>query len=301
MALELRQLRYFVAVAEEGQLTRAANRLSMAQPALSQAIAQLERQVGVKLLERHARGIALTPAGDALLEKARATIAAADEAEGVAAAWARGQIGHLTLGFLSLMPTAPGRDLIAALEKVCPDVVIQWRELGFPGPDPHAWLDGVDAALTYVPPKVPGIEVQPLGEDPLVVVAATHHRLAAAEALRVADVLDETFCRYDGRAAPEWIGFWSLDHYRGGRPRMPYACATTPEESAAIVARGQAISVTPAPVAAAFEPMGFVSIPLIDASPAVLALIWRTSTNPLVQTLVSVARAFASSDEPHGA
>jgi DNA-binding transcriptional LysR family regulator len=301
MALELRQMRYFAAVAEEGQLTRAARRLSMAQPALSQAIAQLEIQVGVKLLERHARGITLTPAGAAFLEKARATIAAAAEAEQLASSWARGQTGHLTLGFLSLMPTGPGRDLVAALEMVRPDVLIQWRELGFPAPDPHAWLDGVDAALTFVPPEVPGIEVQPLAEYPLAVVTAAHHRLATATELRVADVIDETFCGFDGSASQDWIGFWTLDRYRGGPPRKTTTLAVTPEETTAMVASGQAISVTPTVVAAPFESAALVSIPLIDASPAVLALIWRPSRNPLVQTLASVARTLTSSGAPRGA
>ena len=65
--VEFRQLRYFVAVAQDGQMTRAAQRLALAQPALSQAIARLEQQVGVKLLERHPRGVSLTPAGEAFL------------------------------------------------------------------------------------------------------------------------------------------------------------------------------------------------------------------------------------------
>jgi DNA-binding transcriptional LysR family regulator len=301
MALELRQMRYFATVAEEGQLTRAARRLSMAQPALSQAIAQLELQVGVKLLERHARGIALTPAGAVFLEKARATIAAADDAEGLAGSWARGQSGHLTLGFLSLMPPGLGRDLIAALEEVRPEVVIHWRQLAFPSQDPDAWLDGVDAALAFVPPEAPGIEVQPLGEYSLDVVMAAHHRLATASELRVADVCDETFCAFDASASPDWIGFWTLNRYRGGPPRTTAAATVTPEETVAIVASGQAISVTPSVVAAPFKDLGIVAIPLIDAAPAVLALIWRQSRNPLVEPLAAVARDVWRFGEARGA
>src|SRR5437588_12765470 len=77
----LRHLRYFVTVGEEGQLTRAANRLHVAQPALSQAIAQLESQFGVELLERHARGVSLTPAGEAFFVKARVALAAVADAD----------------------------------------------------------------------------------------------------------------------------------------------------------------------------------------------------------------------------
>ncbi len=74
MSLKTDQLRYFVTVAEEGQITRAAKKLYIAQPALSQAIAQLESELGLQLLERHARGVRLTAAGAAFLEKARAVV-----------------------------------------------------------------------------------------------------------------------------------------------------------------------------------------------------------------------------------
>ena len=78
---ELRQLRYFVMVAEEGQITRAASRLHVAQPALSQAIAQLEARLGVALFVRHARGMTLTPAGEAYLEAARTAVTAVADAD----------------------------------------------------------------------------------------------------------------------------------------------------------------------------------------------------------------------------
>ena len=200
-----------------------------------------------------------------------------------------------------MMPTGPGRDLIAAFEKVRPEVVIQWRALGFPSSDPHAWLDGVDAALTFVPPEAPGIEMQPLGAYSLVVVMAAHHRLATASELRVADVVDETFCAFDASASPDWIGFWTLNHYRGGPPRTTVAPAGRPEETAAIVASGQAIGVTPAVVAAPFAAAGIVARPLIDAAPAVLALIWPASRNPLVETLAAVARELVRSGGARGA
>ena len=75
MAFNRDHLRYFVAVADEGQITQAARRLFMAQPALSQAISQLETELGLKLLDRHARGVTLTDAGETFLEKARAAVA----------------------------------------------------------------------------------------------------------------------------------------------------------------------------------------------------------------------------------
>jgi DNA-binding transcriptional LysR family regulator len=82
------QLTYFVRVAESGQISRAARALPMAQPALSQAIARLERQLGFKLLERHARGVSVTPAGEIFLTEARAVVRAAEQAAATAQALA---------------------------------------------------------------------------------------------------------------------------------------------------------------------------------------------------------------------
>src|SRR5437899_1980836 len=94
------QLLYFVTVAEEGQLTRAAKRLHLAQPALSQAISQLEGELGVELFERHARGVNLTHAGEVFLEKARIALAAGEEAAATARALARSERGAIEIGFI---------------------------------------------------------------------------------------------------------------------------------------------------------------------------------------------------------
>src|SRR6195256_3101087 len=93
------KLRNFVGVAEEGQMTRAARKLHLAQPALSQAISQLESELGLLLLERHARGVTLTAAGEAFLPKARAVVAAADDASRTADALVRAASARMNVGF----------------------------------------------------------------------------------------------------------------------------------------------------------------------------------------------------------
>ncbi|MGA2321991.1 MAG: LysR family transcriptional regulator [Solirubrobacteraceae bacterium] len=98
------QLRYFVTVAEEGQMTRAATKLHIAQPALSQAIAQLESELGFSLLERHARGVTLTPAGEKFLEKARVALAAAADAFLMAESLARAVKRTIGFGFMGSPP-----------------------------------------------------------------------------------------------------------------------------------------------------------------------------------------------------
>src|SRR5450631_1288758 len=98
VAFRNRQLEYFVAVADEGQITRVAAKLHIAQPALSQAISQLETEMGVKLLERHPRGVSLTAAGEMFYPKARAVVDRETEAASVAHSLRRASSGTIELG-----------------------------------------------------------------------------------------------------------------------------------------------------------------------------------------------------------
>ena len=100
MTARRRQLHYLVTVAEEGQITSAARKLHLAQPALSQAIAQLEAELGIELLERHPRGVTLTPAGETFLVKARRALAAEIDAAQTAQALARAARGAIAIGFV---------------------------------------------------------------------------------------------------------------------------------------------------------------------------------------------------------
>src|SRR5262249_39792874 len=113
MPFKLRHLRYFVAVADQGQLTLAAKKLHLAQPALSQAISSLEGELGVHLFKRHARGVTLTSAGEVFLPKARAAIEASDDAALAARSLARSGRGLLTFGFLGIPPGEKAPELFA--------------------------------------------------------------------------------------------------------------------------------------------------------------------------------------------
>ena len=107
MSVELRHLRYFVAVAEEGHITRAAERLGMQQPPLSQQIRALERELDVQLLRRKPRGVELTDAGRALLADAQAILAHVDHAFATTRRTARGEEGRISVGFTSSAPFHP--------------------------------------------------------------------------------------------------------------------------------------------------------------------------------------------------
>ncbi|MGO9496396.1 MAG: LysR family transcriptional regulator [Solirubrobacteraceae bacterium] len=292
-------MRYFVTVVREGQMTRAARRLRLAQPALSQAIARLESQVGVRLLDRNPRGVAVTPAGAAFLEKAQATLDAVDEVSATARSWAREEAGRLHAGFMSMTPPMMAGDLFARFMAEHPDVTIEWRQLGYPTLDGRAWLSDSDVALIWFAPSAAGLASQEIRTSPLVVAMAESHPLTARPALTVSEVVDETFPGIVDWADPAWLGYWGLDTYRGAPARRTDDDAITPEEVASIVASGRAITTVPELVAVPFGHLGIRAIPLIDAEPAVLTLVWpQGAPTPLVASLVETARLMSEINIP---
>jgi DNA-binding transcriptional LysR family regulator len=287
-----------VTVAEEGQMTRAAKRLQLAQPALSQAIARLESQIGVRLLERNPRGVTVTPAGQAFLEKARATLEAAEQAQATARSWARAQSGRMLIGFLSLTPPMMAGSLFERFAREHPEVSLEWRELRYPTLDAAGWLADADAALIWMPPTGPGLSSHVLRTSPLVAAVSERHPLADRAELTVAEVVDEIFPGIIG-CDPGWLGFWGLDRYRGGPARRTEDRAVSPEEVASIVASGRAVTTVPEMVAIPFHQLGIRAIPLTDADPALLTLVWpEMTTSPLTEDLVELAREMTATGDP---
>src|SRR5436309_11468403 len=126
--MELRHLRAFLAVAEELHFGRAAARLQMAQPPLSQSVRRLERELGVELFRRNRRHVELTTAGSALVPEARRTLAAADRAVAVVSAVASGSSGRLTLGFVGSLAHGVLPLLVRELRRQAPEIEISLRE-----------------------------------------------------------------------------------------------------------------------------------------------------------------------------
>jgi DNA-binding transcriptional LysR family regulator len=287
--LDLRQLLYFVTVAETGQFTDAARRLQVAQPTISQALAQLEARLGVGLLERHTRGVRLTEAGRVFLEKAKAAVDAADEAAKAAQAFERRQSRTLAVGF-EWQPLSNWGRMFQRLWEQHPGTQLQWEPLDFPraGRSP---IEGVDVALLLAPTPHPDLTALVLQRDSRVVMMAPSHPLAARRELTMADVLDETWPGCHPSMDPRWRGFWSLDEERGGPARTTEDRVASAAEGIAVVTSGRAIITTPASMAASFPHPGLVAVPLVDAPPANLALVWRTEhDHPLVDALVAMAR-----------
>jgi DNA-binding transcriptional LysR family regulator len=296
------QLHYFVAVAEEGQITRAARKLHIAQPALSQAIAQLEAQLGVQLLERHPHGVTLTPAGEVFYEKASAAVAAASEAELTAQSLARARDGTIELGFLGVPPGLDSPGPLQAFAELHPNIDIRYHELPFPTLPMAAWLEGVDVAICHAPPAAPKVWTQTIRVEPRCVLAPQRHRLVERESLTVAEVLDESFIGLHPLIEPAWAAFWSLDGHRGGPPQVVTPDrAANPQEVIAALAVRDAITTVPCSVARVLPHAlsGLAAIPLEDADPAVIQLVGHGDRrNPLVAAILEFAENLVAGDPP---
>jgi len=286
------QLRYFVAVADAGQVTSAAAKLHMAQPALSQAIANLEEDVGFRLLDRHARGVSLTPAGAWFREKARTAVAANDEAAKVADALARAEQGAIDCGFLGLPPAITNPELVQMFTAAHPEIELELRELPFPSLPVTSWLADVDVAIASRPAAEPGVWSVPLTLMRRALLVPRANPLSHRSEVLVEEVLDETFLGFASSVDPQWAGFWTLDDHRGGPPSSITGESVTAQERFAMIASGTAVTTMPelhASVIAKVTP-ALAAIPVVDADPALLTLIGREDCgNPRAERLRAIA------------
>jgi DNA-binding transcriptional LysR family regulator len=294
-------LRYFVTVADEGQITRAARKLNIAQPALSQAMTQLEADIGFELFDRHPRGVTLTQAGRAFYTQAWRAVEAAAEAEQTGDWLMRTAEGTIEFGFVGSPPGLDSPKQIHAFAGAHPGIDFRYRELPFPTLPTPGWIADVDIAVSHAPPAHEEVWSHPLRREPRVVLAPKKHHLAGRDAVTAGDVLEETFIGLHPSVAPQWAGFWSLDDHRGGPPRNSTPDrAANPHEVLAALAVRDAITTVPSSVAAVILNVlsGIVAVPVTDAAPCTIMLIGHADRrNPLVASVLRFARRLAPEEE----
>lgn len=248
--MELRHLRYFVAVAEERHFGRAAERLHMAQPPLSQQIQQLEAELGVTLLHRTTRKVELTDAGTVYLKRARAVLAAVDDAAAEAQRVAEGLQGRLVVGCVgsatySLLPA-----FARALREQLPDVDFVFRgEMLAPDQLESLLARRIDLALLRPPVEHPDVRVSTVRRDRLIVALPEDHRLARRRRLKIEDLREEDLIVHASRGRSVMHGIVTeLCRSAGFEARIRHEVAET-STLVTFVASGLGVAVVPEPVA----------------------------------------------------
>jgi DNA-binding transcriptional LysR family regulator len=255
MAMELRHLRYFVAVAEEGHITRAAERLGMQQPPLSQQIRAIERELDVQLFRRQARGVELTDAGHAFLGEARAILGHLGRAFETTRRTARGELGRLCIGVTSTAPLHPlVPRAIRAFREACPKVALTVEECLSNESVERLRNERMDAAFIRTSLADPnGLAIHPLLQEPMVVALPSSHALArnSETAVSLKQLAGETFILY----GPPGTGMYDATiagcHAAGFNPNVGNLGAATQQaprvtSTLSLVAAGLGISCVPA-------------------------------------------------------
>ncbi|MCR5863832.1 LysR family transcriptional regulator [Aquincola sp. J276] len=202
--IDLRPLRQFVAVAEELHFGRAARRLHMTQPPLTQAVQALERELEVALFLRTKRSVALTPAGEALLDQARRLLRAADALPAVVRAAAAGRSGLLRLAFVSSIAYGPLPEWLRGFRQAHPEVDVQLREATLDVQLAAFAAEEIDAGFVLHAPDAapPGFGARTVLTEPMQLVLPAAHPLAARRTLRFADAAAEPLVIFPRQITP---------------------------------------------------------------------------------------------------
>ncbi|MFD0684352.1 LysR family transcriptional regulator [Actinomadura fibrosa] len=275
MDAHLRDLRYFVAIAEELSFTRAAARLFVSQPALSKQLKQLEEQLRVRLVDRDRRAVALTAAGRALLPAAREILCAWDEAQRAVSDAAATEASVLTVG----LSTSVGRGLLADMRarfaERRPAWSIRFRQVDWDDPTAGLADRAVDVAFVWLPiPRQDAFTVQVVAEEPRSVALRDDHPLAGRETVAFRELLDEPFLALPEAAGP-LRDFWLALDQRGGHPVNIGATVANADETFAALENGSGIVLMASGNAAIYRRPGIAAVPVTGLPPSRLALAWR--------------------------
>jgi DNA-binding transcriptional LysR family regulator len=278
--VDLRLLRYFVAVAEQRHVGRAASRLHMSQPPLSRAVRQLEVDLGVVLFDRTPKGVTLTTAGVVLFDEARALLNQADRARTRVTTAA--ETPKIAVGTLADTAEQVGSGLVAAFRAQHPHVAVTIHEGDLGDPTAGLRVGAVDVALTRAPFDDADITTLVLRVDPVGVVLHADDPLARRSSVALGELHDRTWVRLPEGIDPRWTAYWS-----GGRSRDDLPVARTIQECLQSVLWSRVSALAPMNQAL---PAGLVNVPVVERSASELVVAWKPSnSSPLARSFVQVA------------
>jgi len=290
MKIELRHLRYFLAVADELHFGRAAGRIGIAQPALSQQIRRLESEVGAELFHRSTREVRLSAAGDAL--RPHALRALDDVARGADAAVraSRGEIGSLTVGFIETASSAFVPAAVRRFRADRPGATLTLRELSVDAQIEGLRSGNLDVAIVRPPIDSADLLVEVVGEEGLLVAVPAGHPLARRQRLSARDLLEEPLVALSRETVPGlYDQVISLFGERGGAARVTQE-ATSIQAVLGLVAAELGVALLPASVRSLNrDGVAFVTLAPSPRS-TMLMICRRDDSSPLVAAFRDAAR-----------
>ena len=290
MDVDTRLLRYFSAVAMEGNLSRAAEGLFVSQPALTKQIRRLESQLGVRLFTRSRAGMTLTAAGQALADRVPAVLAGWDQAlrEARSAASQAGRV--LQVGFLAGAANEATQQIIAAFTRRRPGWRVEMRAASWTDPTAGLASGDTDVALLRLPfPGQASFRVEVLITEPRYVALPADHRLAARDHIPFRDLWDEPFVAAPAETGA-WRDWWLAVEEREGHPVRIGAVTDSgqPDDWLAAIANGGGIALAPESAARYYARPGVTYRPVTEVSPSQVGVAWppAADTNPVIQDFI---------------
>lgn len=282
--MDIRKLRYFIAVAEELHFHRAAERLNMTQPPLSQQIQNLEEELGVKLLERTKKMVRLTPAGAVFLDQARLILAQLERSIHLTQKVDQGIVGHITIAFVDSASGSMMVDMLRRFRVAYPQIEITLREMTS-SEQPQALQDGqIHIGFLRYQEHKPNVSFRIFQEETLMVVVPDDHPLAEQIQVSITDLAEEDFILFPSHLGSPFhrlVREFCREH--GVEPRITQE-AIQMYTIVNLVAAGMGVSIVPSSVEV-FQRRGVVFLPLIEKPPSVpLYMAWRTDMNQGVVT-----------------
>ncbi|HVV14525.1 LysR substrate-binding domain-containing protein [Amycolatopsis sp.] len=286
--MELRHLRYFAAVADTCHFGRAAQRLHMAQPALSQAIRQLEDELGAPLFVRTTRQVALTPAGEFLRGEVQRVLGTIDDSVRGVRRIADGRRGLVRFAFTGTAAFSHLPRIARALKLALPEVAVEVHaDLLTPAQCDGLRAGSLDLGVLRPPARGEGIELRTIETEPLIVAVPADHRLAVEPVVSVADLRSEDFIAYAGKDSVVNAAVLRACRAAGFTPRLEHLVPGT-AVLLSLVAGGLGVAMVPAS-ARALPLAGVVFRDLAGAGSVELALAWRREEeSSLVRAVLDV-------------
>jgi DNA-binding transcriptional LysR family regulator len=251
-SMNLNHLRAFVTVADCLSFSRAAERLHVSQPALSNQIRLLEEDLDARLFVRNRRSVNLTAAGKDILEEAEHVLVAVDELRQRVRSATSGERGTLRMGFVASATAKVVPMLTLALRKELPDVALKLKNIATTSQIDMLRRRALDIGIVRMPLGEPDISVLPVYSEPFAIVISRLHPLCSRTSLSVRDLAQEDFIGYSERQAPAFFQHWTgICRKAGFTPRIVQEVAEMPT-ALALVAAGVGVAILPEDIARGF-------------------------------------------------